>query len=62
MSVVGVQTDISRMQVVRETTYASVATQAGACVVPADGDTVMGSVRAPGPPPGGERVWDKGAS
>ena len=30
VSVVGVQTDISRVQVVRETTYASVATQAGA--------------------------------
>ena len=39
------------MQVVRETTYASVATQAGVCIVPADGDTVMGEVWAPGPPP-----------
>ena len=30
VSVVGVQTDISRVQVVRETTYVRVATQAGA--------------------------------
>ena len=62
VSVVGVQTDISGVQVVRETTYASVATQASACVVPADGDTVMGGVGAPGPPPGSARVWDEGGS
>ena len=61
VSVVGVQTDISRVQVVRETTYASVATQAGACEVPTGGDTVMGGVGAPDPPPGGARVWDEGA-
>ena len=41
VNVVRVQTDISRLQVVREMMYASVATQAGACVVLADGDTVM---------------------
>ena len=61
VSVVGVQTDISRVQVVRETTYANVATQAGGCVVQADGDTVMGGLGAPGPPLGGAGVWDKGA-
>ena len=44
VSVVGVQTDISRVQVVRETTYASVATQAGAGRVGVDGDYVMGGL------------------
>ena len=48
VSVVGVQTDISRVQVVRETTYDSVATQAGAGGVGVDGDTVMSGVGAPG--------------
>ena len=53
VSVVGVQTDISRVQVVRETTYASVATQAGAGGVGVDGDSVMGGVGVPdvGPRP-----------
>ena len=45
---VGVQTDISRVQVVRKTTYASVATQAGAGGAGVDGDTVMGGVGVPG--------------
>ena len=48
VSVVGVQTDISRVQVVRETTYASVATQAGAGGVGVDGDTVIGGIGVPG--------------
>ena len=66
VSVRGVQTDISRVQVVRETTYASMATQAGAGVVPADGDTVMGGVGAPAPVPadvgvqGGVPGWGSG--
>ena len=37
-------------------TYASVATQTGAGVLPADGDTVMERVAAPGPPPVGTGV------
>ena len=50
---VGVQTDISRVQVVRETTYASVATQAGAGRVGVDGDSIMTGVEVPdmGPRP-----------
>ena len=62
VSVVGVQTDISRVQVVRERTYASMATQAGTCIVPADRDTVMGGVGVPGPPPANAGVLGKGAS
>ena len=45
VSVVGVQTDISRVQVVREMTYTSVATQASAGEVGVDGDSVMGGLR-----------------
>ena len=53
VSMVGIQTDISRVQVVRETTYASVATQAGAGGVGVDGDSVMTRVGVPdvGPRP-----------
>ena len=47
VSVVGIQTDISRVQVVRETTYASMATQTGAGGVGVDGDSVMGGVEVP---------------
>ena len=42
MSVVGMQTNISHVQVVRETTYATMATQAGTGGVWVDGDSVMG--------------------
>ena len=53
---VGVQTDISRVQVVRETTYASVATQAGSGVMPGGEDGVVGGMGAPGPVPAGVGV------
>ena len=52
VSVVRVQTDISHVQVVRETTYASVATQAGAGGVLVGGDSVVGGV--------GDLMWALG--
>lgn len=52
VSVVGVQTDISRVQLVRETTYASVASQAGSGRVTAGVDVEMGGVKVPGINPG----------
>ena len=62
VSMVGVQTDISRVQVVRETTYASVATQAntgGGGAGGAGGVSVLGGVGVPGvgPQPVGGGVW-----
>ena len=54
----GVQTDISRVQVVREMTCTTVATQAGAGGVGVDGDSVIGGVGLPdvGSRPVGEGV------
>ena len=62
VSVVGVHTDVSRVQVVCERTYASLATQAGACVGPVDGDTVKGSVGEPGSLPAGAGVLGWGTN
>ena len=52
VSTVGVQTDVSRVQVVRETTYASVASQACPGVAPAGGGVDVGMSGMGGGPSG----------